>query len=197
MTDASVEDYPDTGYTMSAEAFAAVETPLAWSAVKPEPHPDEPPQHDWMRVLKLASAIAAVALGVVAVVAVLLNPPSHAQSTTVTETVTPTQIKDADPGPDPPTTLVIPTIMADHETQDGEFLQLVQRGGRIQILNDNPANVVRWGHWICARKRATGESSPQIAYEIYAAPGDNHGMTPELYEIEVDAAITAYCPELG
>jgi hypothetical protein len=49
MTGASVEDYPDTGYTMSAEAFAAVETPLAWSAVKPEPHPDEPPHHDWAR----------------------------------------------------------------------------------------------------------------------------------------------------
>ena len=87
--DPPVEDYPDTGYPMSAEAFAAVETPLAWSAVKPEPHPDEPPHHDWARGLKLASAIAAVALGVVAVVAVLLNPPGHAESTTVTETAMP------------------------------------------------------------------------------------------------------------
>ena len=89
MTDTSVEDYPDTGYTLSAEAFAAVETPLAWSAIKPESHPDEPPHHDWARMLKLASAVAAAALGVVAVVAVLLNPPGHAESITVTEAAMP------------------------------------------------------------------------------------------------------------
>ena len=81
-------DYPDTGcYTMSAEEFAAADTQRAWSEAEPppepqpyyephhyEPHPDEPPHHDWARVLKL-SAIAAVALGVVAVVAVLRSWP--------------------------------------------------------------------------------------------------------------------------
>jgi hypothetical protein len=64
-------------------------------------------------------------------------------------------------------------------------------GGRRDV-----AKAIAGAHWICARKRATGESPMQIAYFIYLAPGDNHGMTPALYEIEVNAAITAYCPEL-
>jgi hypothetical protein len=42
MTDASVEDYPDTGcYIMSPGKFEALDTQLAWSAVE---HP-EPPHH--------------------------------------------------------------------------------------------------------------------------------------------------------
>ena len=79
--DGTVE-YPPTGsYTMSPEEFANADTQRAWS-VPPQSQPyydespyQEPPHHDWARVLKLSSAIAAVALGVVAVVAVLRSWP--------------------------------------------------------------------------------------------------------------------------
>jgi hypothetical protein len=84
-SDGTVEDFAEWAARMSAEAFAAADTPRAWSAVEAEPYPDDPPHHDWARVVKIASGIAVAAI--VAVV-VMLNPPGHAApSTPGTQTV--------------------------------------------------------------------------------------------------------------
>ena len=101
-------DYPDTsGYTMSAEEFAAADTRQAWSQDEPqpyyEPHHYEPTDHeprhdDWLRVLKLVSGITAGAVVIAAVIVLVTsltkpatptNPSGYPTATaTATQTVT-------------------------------------------------------------------------------------------------------------
>ena len=99
-------DYPDTsGYTMSAEEFAAADTRQAWSQDEPQPYYEphhyeptyhEPPHDDWLRVLKLVSGITAGALVIAAVIVLvtsLTKPvtptnPSGYPTATATQTVT-------------------------------------------------------------------------------------------------------------
>jgi hypothetical protein len=195
MTDTPVKDYPDTGYTMSAGAFAAAETSLAWSAV--EPDPDEPPHHHRAGVLKLASAIAAVALGVVVVVAVLLNPREAGGSQTpTTETAMPASQLPPISTPDPSMTpFVMPTKEAAHETEDGEYLQLM----RAADLDPNTAvggvqGSINEAHQACAYMRRTGLSPEALAVYYHMYRPD---MSMAQMRGYVDAAVTAYCPELS
>ena len=101
-------DYPDTsGYTMSAEEFAAADTRQAWSQDEPQPYYEphhyeptyhEPPHDDWLRVLKLVSGITAGALVIAAVIVLVTsltkpatptNPSGYPTATaTATQTVT-------------------------------------------------------------------------------------------------------------
>jgi len=99
-------DYPDTsGYTMSAEEFAAADTRQAWSQDEPQPYYEphhyeptyhEPPHDDWLRVLKLVSGITAGAVVIAAVIVlvtsltkpVTLTNPSGYPTATATQTVT-------------------------------------------------------------------------------------------------------------
>ena len=101
-------DYPDTsGYTMSAEEFAAADTRQAWSQAEPPPYYEphhyeptyhEPPHDDWLRVLKLVSGITAGALVIAAVIVLVTsltkpatptNPSGYPTATaTATQTVT-------------------------------------------------------------------------------------------------------------
>src|SRR5271168_194927 len=116
-------DYPPTGsYTMSPEEFANADTQRAWSVPpQPQPYYDESPKHGWATTIKVAAAAAAAVLGAIVAAAVMLNPPGHVESTSVTQTVTATTAaspsREADPGP-PPGPFVMPTVMAAHETQD-------------------------------------------------------------------------------
>jgi len=99
-------DYPDTsGYTMSAEEFAAADTRQAWSQDEPQPYYEphhyeptyhEPPHDDWLRVLKLVSGITAGALVIAAVIVLVTSltkpvPPTNPSgypTATATQTVT-------------------------------------------------------------------------------------------------------------
>ena len=101
-------DYPDTsGYTMSAEEFAAADTRQAWSQAEPPPYYEphhyeptyhEPPHDDWLRELKLVSGITAGALVIAAVIVLVTsltkpatptNPSGYPTATaTATQTVT-------------------------------------------------------------------------------------------------------------
>jgi Protein of unknown function (DUF732) len=197
----TVQDYPPTGYTMSPDKFAALDTQLAWPLAESQPYPDEPPGHQWAGVAKTGSAAAAVALVAITAVAVLLNPPGHVESTSVTQTVTATATasptREADPGP-PPTPFVMPTVMAAHETQDGDFLQRLGRAGLVPTRTHSPADAardVRWAHEACFAL-ARGYTVRQIAIADTVRHPEEGWTEPENEEwVRISAAV--YCPELS
>jgi hypothetical protein len=183
--------------TLSPEEFAACETPLAWSAVEPdeldypedEVH-DEPLHHRWAGVIKVAAAIAAVALGATTAVALVANPPDQGTTTAVTQTVTPSSpTREADPAPDPGP-FVMPTVMASHETQDGDYLNRVRLAG---LASADPLQAIKFAHMSCANL-ARGFTVRQIAINEFV---NYHEMPVSSYGRVIEIAAAVYCPEQG
>jgi hypothetical protein len=195
-----VEDYPDTGsYTMSPEEFSGVDTLLAWSAVAPEP--DLPHHHDWGRMVKLASGIAAAALGVIVLVAVLLNPPGHAGSSTTTTTATAMPASQLPPITSevsiPPVPFTeVPAEAAGHLSQDGDYLHRLRTAGLVGDLTAwEAAQNVRYGHAVC-EALGRGFTIRQIAVYDHATH-PNESWTKQEDEQWDRIAAAVYCPGLA
>jgi Protein of unknown function (DUF732) len=192
-----VEDYPTTGsYPLSPEEFSGLDTRLAWSAVEPKPYFNEPPKHGWAGTIKVAAAAAAAVLGAIVAAAVMLNPPGHVESASVTQTVTATTAasptREADPGP-PPGPFVMPTVMAAHEAQDGDFLQrLAQAGWDVS----NRAGMIQWGHDVCTTMARYSWTPEMLALQQSEYKGWPQPTLTASYLKGIHAAAQVYCPKL-
>ena len=198
----TVEDYPSTGHTMPPDEFAALDTQLIWSQAEPQSY-QEPSRHGWASTIKVAAAAAVAVLGAIVAAAVTLNPPGHVESTSVTQTVTATiaasPSREADPGP-PPGPFVMPTVMAAHETQDGDYLQRVFRSGLVRqwswpLSPDAQAKTIRFAQSVCS-DLARGYTAHQIAVgHTLNYPEEGWSVAENEQWVRIAAAV--YCPELS
>ena len=87
----------------------------------------------------------------------------------------------------------MPTVMAAHETQDGDFLQRVRRA-LLPDGFDNPAQDIRWAHAACD-ELARGYTAHEIAV-LDARRHPDEGWSVAENEQWVRIAAAVYCPEL-
>ncbi|MGO9352468.1 MAG: DUF732 domain-containing protein [Mycobacterium sp.] len=209
----TVEDYPSTGHTMPPDEFAALDTQLIWSQAEPQSH-QEPSRHGWASTIKVAAAAAAAVLGAIVAAAVMLNPPGHVESTSVTQTVTATTAaspsREADPGAPPggpfmmpPPFTMPPDVPVAHLTHDGEYFQALLHHGweittpaqalhAVQIVCDNlaieaskPSYMPE--HW--------APRSALAYWMLHSDPTTPRDWTMADAQFLVNTDATFYCPE--
>ncbi len=182
-----VEDYPSTGHFIPCRPseFSGSGHPAGHGRRSSRSRTSTSrPKHGWASTIKVAAAAAAAVLGAIVAAAVMLNPPGHVESTSVTQTVTATTAaspsREADPEP-PPGPFVMPTVMAAHETQDGDYFQRQLQAG-FEILRPRAERPLRgrrlqragaWRQLPGAVQAGHAGQSGQVA--VVCHHGDPHG----------------------
>jgi len=193
-SDGVAHDYDDWADTEFGPQFQQ----QAWSDGE-QPFEPQPYRERRRWVTTLAGAGIAMALGVLVAAVVLLTtgasddhnswPPGYVNPAPVTPT--PEVVMPPVPFTE------VPSVMAQAETQDGLFLQILRKAwdaNRAATVID-PAQAIEFGHVACHNLRVTGETVHSEAIFQWVSNHDNLPLMA--YEIEVDTAKTVYCPELG
>lgn len=216
MNDDDTQVGPDDETTGLPTAPAPTPDHLAWSL---DDSDDEPQRRSWRSVWARAGAIvggaAAIGIGVAFALwgpgsAKHIAPPatSAVPTTTVQAAPTTTTTTVAPPAPPPVTVTVTPTtpVPQDHNGGDGttpttpalndndsEYLRLViAHGYRIE----NQAGALQAGHAVCPiMGQVQGNSPGQRMVRASEQLQMRYGITQDLADAVVGAAVTMFCPQ--
>jgi hypothetical protein len=86
----------------------------------------------------------------------------------------------------------VPTVQAQHETRDGQYLQLLRQG---DLVRTSVQGTINDAHVTCSDLVRLGFISPEeMARRLTIVRADFDLAHARAY---VHAAVTAYCPELS
>jgi hypothetical protein len=195
---AAVEDYDASCDT----EFGPQISEQAWSQGGQPPGPAHHREwHTWPTALRFAGIGAGLAVAAAAAVllygAVFGDPNSAASTPPSPSVIAASQLPDIpQPSVEMPPWPPPPVGDAGHVTKDGEFLQLTLAAD--WQYNDT-AGAIADAHSWCVEMRATGDSPTVVARGLYVEYSGKPGfpVTMAQYQQLVNAAVTAYCPEVA
>jgi Protein of unknown function (DUF732) len=147
--------------------------------------------HSWATVGKIVVGIVLVTLALAGGASAVARSARGDSTVLASPTSVLPVANDTVLPPEPTGPFVMPTVMAEHVTQDGWYLSIQTKLG--WTITD-PAEDIRFGHWACD-KLALGFTRQQIVEWWHLnRPSD---PDPQTVEQHIDIAHTVYCPDLG
>jgi hypothetical protein len=178
-----VEDDTAFGPQIGAQAWA-----LGDPSVPIAPYRERP---SWRTVARRMGIVLSGMVAIAGLVLLLVNhsAPSAAQDDPPPAAISASRLPDIPTEPPVTPPFWVPTVTAQQETQDSDFLTRL----RIDDISvDDPVGAIRYAHDVC-RYHALGYTAYDYAMWSYRIYGDDDRHPFWVFEDEAKIAITVYC----